>query len=270
MSKVALRRDLKKANLKPPGYSKTEKGQFEAENTHDRTGRHQMKRSELNQIMQDAVEFIRRMNFQLPPFAFWSPDDWKVKGHEYDEIRDNMLGWDITDFGGGDFPKLGLLMFTLRNGNLKLPQYVKPYAEKLLIVQEEQVTPFHFHYNKMEDIINRGGGTLLVQAYDSDSKEGLSASPVAVSMDGRNFSVNAGATIRVLPGESIALPAGQYHKFWGEKGTGTILLGEVSKVNDDRIDNRFYEAVGRFPQIEEDCEPLYLLGNEYPAVAEKA
>jgi len=223
-----------------------------------------MKRSELNQIIQDAVLFVRKMNFLLPPFAYWSPAEWKEKGPEYDEIRDNMLGWHITDFGSGEYLKTGLLMFTLRNGNLKLPQYVKPYAEKLLIVQEEQVTPLHFHYNKMEDIINRGEGTLLVQVYDATSTEGLSDAPVTISMDGRRFSVEAGAIVRVAPGESIALPAGQYHRFWGEKGTGTILLGEVSKVNDDRVDNRFLENVGRFPQIEEDAEPLYLLGNEYP------
>jgi len=223
-----------------------------------------MKRSEINRIMQDAVTFTKEMNFLLPPFAFWGPAEWMNKGHEYDEIRDNMLGWDITDFGSGDFLQTGLLLFTLRNGNLKLPQYGKPYAEKILIVQEEQVTPLHFHFNKMEDIINRGGGNLLVQVYGSDTTEGLSDAPVAIFMDGRNYTVEAGSMIRVLPGESITLPARQYHRFWGEKGTGTILLGEVSKVNDDRIDNRFFENVGRFPQIEEDVEPLYLLGNEYP------
>ena len=76
-----------------------------------------MKRSELNAIMRDAVAFIDEMNFKLPPFAFWTPEDWKDKGKEYDEIRDNMLGWDITDFGYGDYKKIGLLMFTLRNGN---------------------------------------------------------------------------------------------------------------------------------------------------------
>ena len=122
-----------------------------------------MKRSELNQIMRDAVEFIEKMNFKLPPFAFWSPEEWAEKGSDYNEIRDNMLGWDITDFGSGDYRKIGLLMFTIRNGNFNDPQYVKPYAEKLLIVEEEQITPYHFHWSKMEDIINRGTITLCRQ-----------------------------------------------------------------------------------------------------------
>jgi len=223
-----------------------------------------MKRSELNIIMKEAIEFIDQMNFKLPPFAFWGSEEWKTKGNEYDEIRDNMLGWDITDFGSGDFKKVGLLMFTLRNGNSDKKSYIKPYAEKLLIVEEEQITPFHFHWNKMEDIINRGGGNLIVQVYNSTKDEEFADTPVEISIDGRNYKVEAGSVIRITPGESITLPSGQYHKFWGEKGAGKILLGEVSKVNDDRVDNRFYDKTGRFPQIEEDQQPLHLLGNEYP------
>lgn len=223
-----------------------------------------MKRSELNQIMRDAVEFIDKMNFKLPPFVYWNADDWKDKGHEYDEIRDNMLGWDITDFGSGDYSKIGLLMITIRNGNFSDEKYDKPYAEKLLIVEEEQITPYHFHWKKMEDIINRGGGNLVIKMYNSTEDGEFADTPVTVYSDGRTYEIPAGGTVTLKPGESITLKCGQYHKFWGEKGTGKILVGEVSKVNDDRVDNRFYEPTGRFPEIEEDEAPLYLLGNEYP------
>jgi hypothetical protein len=223
-----------------------------------------MKRSEINRIMRDAVAFIEMLNFKLPPFAFWSPGNWAKKDSEYDEIRDNMLGWDITDFGSGDYAKIGLLMFTIRNGNYQMQKYIKPYAEKLLIVEEEQITPYHFHWKKMEDIINRGGGNLLVQVYNSTDDGALANTPVLVFCDGHNYEVPAGSVISIAPGESITLPTGQYHSFWAEKGKGRVLLGEVSKVNDDTIDNRFLEPVGRFPVIEEDERPLYLLGNEYP------
>lgn len=222
-----------------------------------------MKRSELNKIMQDAVEFIDKMNFKLPPFAFWSPEEWAEKGTDYDEIRDNMLGWDITDFGSGDFKRIGLLMFTIRNGNFNDKKYVKSYAEKLLIVEEGQVTPYHFHWSKMEDIINRGGGDLMVKVYNSTQDEQFADTDVDIYMDGKHFMVKAGDTIRIKPGESISIQSGMYHTFWAEGGK--TLLGEVSKVNDDRVDNRFYEPTGRFPEIEEDEAPLYLLGNEYPA-----
>ena len=206
------------------------------------------------------------MNFKLPPFAYFSPADWETKGHEYDEIRDNMLGWDITDFGSGDYYKIGLLMFTIRNGNFNdKEKYIKPYAEKLLIVEEEQITPYHFHWSKMEDIINRGGGNLIVKAYNSTEDEQLDlVNPVKIMQDGRTYFVQPGELIKLTPGESITIPNGQYHMFWGEKGTGTVLVGEVSKVNDDRVDNRFLEPTGRFPEIEEDEPALYLLGNEYP------
>ena len=221
-----------------------------------------MKRSEINQIMKDAIDFINEMKFKLPPFAFWSVEDWETKGEEYNEIRDNMLGWDITDFGSGDFLKIGLLMFTIRNGNFNDEKYVKPYAEKLLIVEEGQITPYHFHWSKMEDIINRGGGDLLVKVYNSDENEQFADTDVEVMIDGHKYTVKAGSVIRLTPGESITIPCGMYHKFWAEGGK--TLLGEVSKVNDDRVDNRFYEKTGRFPEIEEDEKPLHLLGNEYP------
>lgn len=221
-----------------------------------------MKRSEINQIMREAVEFIQDKKFPLPPFAFWSPEEWATKGKEYDEIRDNMLGWDITDFGQGDYKTVGLLMFTLRNGNFNDKKYIKPYAEKLLIVEEGQITPYHFHWSKMEDIINRGGGDLLVQVYNSTEDGAFADTDVPVNIDGRQYAVKAGTVLRLTPGESISIQCGMYHKFWAEGGK--TLLAEVSKVNDDRVDNRFYEPQGRFPEIEEDEAPLYLLGNEYP------
>ncbi len=221
-----------------------------------------MKRSEINKIMKDAVEFIADKKFLLPPFAFWTKEEWETKGHEYDEIRDNMLGWDITDFGSGDFSKIGLLMFTIRNGNFGNKKYVKPYAEKLLISDVGQVTPYHFHWSKMEDIINRGGGELVIKVYNSTEDGEFADTDVDIYMDGRHFTVKAGATVRLKPGESISIQTGMYHSFWTEGGK--TLIGEVSKVNDDRVDNRFYEPTGRFPEIEEDEAPLYLLGNEYP------
>ena len=222
-----------------------------------------MKRSELNKIIGEAIGFLNEMNFKLPPFAYWSPEEWAEKEHENDEIRDNLLGWDVTDFGSGDFFKTGLLLFTLRNGNLSNKKYIKPYAEKLLIVGENQVTPYHYHWSKMEDIINRGGGELVVKVYNSTEDGKFSDTYVDIYMDGRHFTLKAGDTVRIKPGESISIQTGLYHSFWAEGGK--TLVGEVSMVNDDEKDNRFYEPAGRFPKIDEDEKPLYLLGTEYPS-----
>lgn len=222
-----------------------------------------MKRSEINKIMRDTMQFLKKHCIELPPFALWTPEEWANKGYEADEIRDNMLGWDITDFGQGDFSKVGLFLITLRNGNQKLPEkYKKPYAEKILVVRENQITPMHFHWNKMEDIINRGGGNLIIKLYNSTEDEQLSDTDVTIVTDGVKRTFPAGYELCLKPGESVALTQGLYHRFWGENGD--VLVFEVSMCNDDNTDNRFYDDVGRFSTIEEDEAPLYYLCNEYP------
>ena len=50
-------------------------------------------------------------------------------------------------------------------------------------VREGQVTPMHYHPQKMEDIINRGGGNLIVTLHNRDGDR-LADSPVQVTLDG--------------------------------------------------------------------------------------
>ena len=225
-----------------------------------------MKRSEINQAIRRMEAFAADKGFALPPFCAWTPADWQQKNHEFDEIRDNMLGWDITDYGGGNFSKMGFSLVTIRNGNYQSrDSYPKPYAEKLLYLEEGQYSPMHFHWSKMEDIINRGGGNVLIRVYTSTPDERLGQSDVTLHCDGRTFTVPAGTRIRLTPGESISIQPYLYHDFTVEPGGGPVLLGEVSMCNDDVHDNRFLEPLGRFSSIEED-EPAYrLLCNEYPA-----
>jgi D-lyxose ketol-isomerase len=220
-----------------------------------------MKRSEINQLIRESIEFFNRMNFKLPPWAFWKPAEWKGKYETCSEIVDNMLGWDLTDFGSGDFHRRGLILFTLRNGNLKKDK--KPYAEKAMIVEENQETPMHFHWGKMEDIINRGGGNLVLELFASDKKEQLSEAEFDIRVDGVKHHLGPNARVVLKPGESICLEQGIYHRFYGEPGKGKVFVGEVSAVNDDTSDNRFLDPVGRFPEIEEDEEPLHLLVSDY-------
>lgn len=222
-----------------------------------------MKRSEVNAIMREADAFIRAHQFYLPPFAYWRPADWATKGAEVREIVDHKLGWDITDFGRGDYANFGLFLFTVRNGSLDDLRRGKGkvYAEKLMIVGVNQYTPMHFHWSKTEDIINRGGGKLLITVYNSTEDEKLADTDVTISMDGVERTVKAGTTVTLNPGESITLLPYCYHTFWGAEQT--VLVGEVSTVNDDDEDNCFLEQIGRFPDVEEDEPPLYLLVNDY-------
>ncbi len=227
-----------------------------------------MKRSEINQIIKEMEALAGKKGFHLPPFCHWTPEEWKDKGHEYDEIRDNMLGWDITDFGRGDFNTCGFGLITLRNGNQHNPKYKKVYAEKLLFMRDGMMAPMHFHWFKSEDIINRGGGTLQIKIYQDDGEGGLSDEDVVINADGRSYTAPAGFFVTLHPGESVTLSPHQYHEFHAVPVTGSILIGKVSQCNDDNTDNRFYEEAGRFPEIEEDEAPYRLLCNEYPPAQE--
>lgn len=225
-----------------------------------------MKRSEINEALARTEAWIQARNVRLPPFAYWTPQDWAHKGHEYDEIRANMLGWDVTDYGLGDFYKTGLLLFTIRNGNLNNPRFAKAYAEKMLICEVDQLSPNHFHWYKSEDIINRGGGELMMQLWGSEEDESLSDKPVRVRVDGRAMELTSGSILRLTPGESVTLSPRLYHAFWAEKGR--VLAWEVSMTNDDNTDNRFYDVPQRFSEIEDDEAPRRLLCNEYPPASD--
>ena len=226
-----------------------------------------MKRSQINSVMQSAEEFILNCGFYLPPFAYWTPKDWENNCDKVYEIVTNHLGWDITDFGSGNFNRCGLLLFTLRNGspdNWKTMQG-KLYAEKVMIVDPDQITPMHFHWKKMEDIINRGGGKLIIQLYNSTSEEQIDTERnIEVTTDGIHRILSPGGLISLTPGESITLSSYCYHKFWGEGRR--VLVGEVSMVNDDYLDNRFLDPIGRFPIIEEDELPMHYLVNDYERI----
>jgi D-lyxose ketol-isomerase len=222
-----------------------------------------MKRSEINKIIKESITFFEEMNFKLPPFAFFSKSDWENKEIDNKEIIDLQLGWDITDFGNNEFIKEGLLLFTLRNGTPDNSEYPKSYAEKIMIVREKQYTPMHYHWYKMEDIINRGGGNLQIEFFQADEKDQLSGVDIILSFDGIKKTIKAGEIITLLPGDSVTIPQKVYHRFCGEVGKGIVLTGEVSMVNDDSKDNKFFDPHGRFPEIEEDEPPYRLIVSDY-------
>ena len=225
-----------------------------------------MKRSEINRALKELEQMIREYRYFLPKFCDFTPEEWQTKGHEWDEVRDNMLGWDITDFGQGDFDKVGFSLITIRNGNQKRQDvYPKPYAEKFLYLREGQYALNHFHWYKMEDIINRGGGNLLIRVYNSNADESIDREgDVVIHVDGERRVVPAGTQVKLEPGMSLTITQRLYHDFEVEPGTGAVLIGEVSQCNDDNTDNRFNPPAGRFPSIEEDEAPYRLLCNEYP------
>lgn len=213
---------------------------------------------------------IRAAGFTLPPFAHVAPADLnRLAGSE---VIARRLGWDVTDYGAGDFAALGLALFTLRNGRVADLTAGRGmlYAEKLLVLREGQYCPMHTHRLKAEDIIHRwGDGWLEVEVFASDAAGGRDrAAPVTVLCDGLPRRLPAGGRLVLHPGESVTLMPGDWHAFRARGGD--CLLGEVSTVNDDESDNIFDPPLPRFATVDEDEGPWRWLVSDYPALGIRA
>ena len=216
-----------------------------------------MKRSAINQSLREAEATLADYRWALPAWAGWTLDDHVSNAAHSAWLRERQLGWDVTDFGSGEFKNRGLALFCVRNGAQGPNE--RPYAEKLLFVGVDQETPFHAHKQKLEDIMVRGGGTLCMEF----SKDGavLDVPDTTARIDGAEVPL-FGEIHRLTAGQSITVPRGVQHRFWGEGSP--VFAAEVSQCNDDLTDNYFLEPLGRFSEIDED-EPAYrLLWNELP------
>ena len=224
-----------------------------------------MNRSDVNEILLSADRFIRSFGYVMPPFAYWSPQEMRARtASDAGAIRANRLGWDITDYGQGKFEDLGLFLFTVRNGSAADLAAGRGmlYAEKIMISRKDQLSPMHRHNIKAEDIINRGGGKLVLELFAAAEDGSIDTSAdVSVPTDGVVRRLPAGGLLKLDPGESVTLMPGVWHAFWGEGGD--VLIGEVSTVNDDLTDNVFREPIGRFSTIIEDEKPRHLLVSDY-------
>lgn len=223
-----------------------------------------MKRSEINEIIRAGDAFIRSFGYVMPPFAYLSPDDFRSRKPELATILQRGMGWDVTDYGQGRFDELGLFLFTVRNGlagDLARGGGML-YAEKIMISRRDQLSPMHRHMVKAEDIINRGGGKLVIELFGPAPDGAIDRdAEVVVPIDGIERRLPAGARVSLAPGESVTLMPGIWHAFWGEGAD--VLIGEVSTVNDDMTDNWFRDPIGRFSDIDEDESPFRLLVSDY-------
>ncbi len=171
-----------------------------------------MKRSEINAVVAEAKKAFQHHGWALPPIS----------------------RWDVTDFGLGDFDKVGLTLVNLA----EQPEY----CEKLMYVRHNQVTPCHYHAAKKEDIICRWGRLEI---------ELPSAAPVRLQVNGEWRDILPGKPLLLVSGERVTLTKGVLHAFWAD--SEYAIVGEVSTANDDAHDNYFEDKrVGRFSKIDED------------------
>lgn len=186
-----------------------------------------MKRSTINQAIKQASNCFEKHHWSLPPSPLW----------------------DVTDFGLGKFEKFGLVLINLAEE--------AEYCEKLMFAFKNQVTPYHAHKQKKEDIIVRNGrlALLLSEGNPETVEAGV---PFQVKVNGKLITAHNGEMIILEGGERITLTPGIYHEFFPL--SNECIIGEVSTANDDVNDNFFVnEEIGRFSEIEEDEEPLVTL-----------
>lgn len=179
-----------------------------------------MKRSEINDIYQEALSCFARHGWALPP-----------------DPR-----WDITDFGLGEFDQYGLTLINLAEES--------EYCEKLMYARPGQKTPAHTHKQKKEDIICRHG-ELRLRLWKGRNGSGMIAEPFIAKVNNQPREIEGGKEVILSAGERITLVPGIYHEFWASQPD--TIIGEVSTANDDTKDNFFINpAIGRYPGIEED------------------
>jgi hypothetical protein len=225
-----------------------------------------MQRSEINRAIETAKAAFAAHKFLLPRFAFLGPEQLRARLTPQSQIYRGRLGWDVTDFGSGNFARSGIVLFTIRNGDRDLLPTGRGrlYCEKVLLFQRGQGCPSHSHYTKTEDLINRGGGKLTIRLISADLDGRPRKGPSRVLVDEEPVTFEERTTIRLEPGQSIVLEPGMFHAL--EAIDESVLVGEVSLVNDDLNDNIFTAPLPRFPDIVEDEPPLHLLCADYDRV----
>ena len=224
-----------------------------------------MKRSDVNDNIGLAKDLFAAHRLVLPRWAHWSPDDWRGAGPGMRAVKDAGLGWEITDHGSGDFQRQGLVLFRLRDAQRSPTDSDEGFAESVLLVQVHQVTPFH-HHTHGQDLVNRGGGDLVVQLHHAGPSDELDDDrPVTAVVDGVEVEFEPGGLARLTVGESLGVAPRVYHKFWAEMAS--CMVSEISSPANGRQDFHYLEDARRLPDIEEDEEPLHLLWHEYPDLA---
>ncbi len=223
-----------------------------------------MKRSKVNEEIIFAKQLLEKYQITLPQSAYWDYDKFVENKDKLAIIRQIRLGWDVTDYGINEYEKVGGVLYTVRNGKLDKVLAGVPYAEKYIILRECQALPTHFHHSKTEDIINRAGGILALKLYNALENNDIDyESQVDVDIDGITHSYAPGEVVEVPVGSSITLRPRLYHSFWALEGHGSLIVGEVSSLNDDETDNYFNPPLARYSSIEEDESPICPLCNEY-------
>ncbi|MGA2792654.1 MAG: D-lyxose/D-mannose family sugar isomerase [Roseiarcus sp.] len=217
-----------------------------------------MRRSFIDRRIEAMLDLCDRHQVRLPPFALWGPAQYRAQPACAKRIRQAGLGWNVVEFKPGAFDAAGLSVFTARMGDRRglAAGAGRLYAEKVMLAQDGQRTPHHFHVVKTEDIVNRGGARFVVELFKVDSTGARLDERLEVLKDVDMLDLAPGQRVSLEPGESLTLDPFVAHSFWAEGGA--VLAGEVSLANDDATDNYFLPPLGPAAPIEEDAPMRYV------------
>lgn len=226
-----------------------------------------MKRSFIDARIDTMLAFCERYGVRLPPFALWREEDYRADGAAAARILEGGLGWNIVEFQPGQFAQAGLSVFTLRMGDWRHLSHGRGrlYAEKVLLAEDGQRTPHHYHIVKTEDVVNRGGAKFVVELVKVDRAGVALKERFRVLKDVKTLDLGPGERVTLAPGESLTLEPFVAHAFWAEGGV--TLAGEVSLANDDRTDNYFLPPLSPPGPIEEDAPRRYITVRDHARLA---
>lgn len=221
-----------------------------------------MKRSEIEAIIGKSLAMMASQRFYLPPFAGWTPEQWREQAEPTRAMRAAGVGWNIVEFEKDAFFRSGIAVFTLRMGDYRdLPKGAgRLYAEKAFVLFEGQRVPHHYHRVKTEDLINRGGGILGVDLVRVNEQGMELDDDITLERNGVEITVPAHTVLQLEPGESIVLLPGLAHAFIG---VSEVLCGEISLANDDATDNYFLQPLPTSSPIVEDSPARHLVLADY-------
>lgn len=236
-----------------------------------------MKRSEINAAIERAIGNAKKFGVALPKWADWHPQQFDSSA---DGIRHQKLGWKVVDFGVGDFPNCGLVIFALcspiadESGEpVTKPQTIADrdypvtgFSRKYLFVQAGQTEPHHFHRQKArKEVTVIAGASVRFELAWADGDTLLSDKDVDVQVDGIWHHLPAGGSIVVAPGETITLPGELSHIISVPEGGQDTIMLETSTANNDSNDNIFPFMTPTSVPVEEDAKVRYQLLDEHRA-----
>ena len=237
--------------------------------------RSDLQRSDINRLIEEAMEEFGRKGFILPAWAYWDLKKWDENRELAEDIRKEELGWRVSDFNSGRFEAYGGGFFTLSNAALDSDGSRKDidqmHSVKYIYRKGGQKAPLHFHWSKREEYLNYGDGITTIVLYNRASENEIDTkSPVEVKINHIWQAVAAGTPVEIPSASSIYIPRRTIHAYGTKKGS-TVAVETASRNNDNK-DNHWVEnddgRIGTYSEPVENLLTYHSMGRVFPQLNE--